>query len=87
MGCLSKCAAAAREQDEYGESTMSSPTCHEQGNNLGGAIQYDYGETVRQQRFQSARFMNKPPGGLPTPVEALGYSANFRDSTACFTQL
>lgn len=64
-------APSKRHDIRLGDVVVSVPTFSEKGGNQGGVIQYDYGRTIQERRFQGARYLNRPPTALLTAVTGL----------------
>ncbi|KAM0481572.1 hypothetical protein ACHAPX_003683 [Trichoderma viride] len=64
-------APSKRHDIRLGDVVVSVPTFSEKGGNQGGVIQYDYGRTIQEKRFQGARYLNRPPRALLTAVTGL----------------
>ncbi|KAL7795766.1 Pfs, NACHT and WD domain protein [Trichoderma ceciliae] len=64
-------APSTRHDIRLGDVVVSAPTFHEKSGNYGGVIQYDYGRTIQERRFQGAKYLNRPPRALLTAVTGL----------------
>ncbi|PHH90256.1 hypothetical protein CDD83_4164 [Cordyceps sp. RAO-2017] len=64
-------APSERHDIRLGDVVVSTPSFHHSSGNHGGVFQYDYGRTVQERRFQSARYLNQPPRSLLTAVTGL----------------
>ncbi|KAJ6438991.1 Cytoplasmic 60S subunit biogenesis factor REI1 [Purpureocillium lavendulum] len=60
-----------RHDIRLGDVVVSAPTFHIDSGNHGGVVQYDYGNSIRLGRFQSAKYLNQPPKVLRTALNGL----------------
>lgn len=64
-------APSERHDIRLGDVIVSIPSFYQKSGNHGGVVQYDYGGTIRDKCFQSARYLNQPPRALLTAVAGL----------------
>ncbi|RCI12325.1 hypothetical protein L249_0689 [Ophiocordyceps polyrhachis-furcata BCC 54312] len=62
-------APSQRNDIRLGDVVVSTPSFAK--TNFGGVVQYDYGKSVERGRFQSTRYLNRPPEVLLTAVANL----------------
>ncbi|RCI11659.1 hypothetical protein L249_7210 [Ophiocordyceps polyrhachis-furcata BCC 54312] len=60
-----------RHDIRLGDVVVSSPSHHQTSGNHGGVVQYDYGKTFQEGRFQSAHYQDQPPRAIRSAVAGL----------------
>ncbi|RDA91410.1 hypothetical protein CP533_6909 [Ophiocordyceps camponoti-saundersi (nom. inval.)] len=64
-------APSERHDIRLGDVVVSAPSYHHISGNHGGVVQYDFGKTMQEGRFQSAHYLNQPPRAILTAVAGL----------------
>ncbi|KAL6879902.1 nucleoside phosphorylase domain-containing protein [Trichoderma longibrachiatum] len=74
-------APSERQDIRLGDVVVSAPDWAGEGGNQGGVIHYDYARTLRNKRFESISYMNRPPSALLAAVRALSVKYEENDGS------
>ncbi|KAM4065744.1 phosphorylase superfamily protein [Hirsutella rhossiliensis] len=64
-----------------GDVVVSTPSFHPESRNPGGVIQYDHARTMQAKRFQSMRYLSRPPDALLSAAPGIHIRHNRKGNT------